>query len=129
MSEARILIKLPAVDLDGHGAIDDGVHIHHCAKLPSRDLKSLGEQRLDYFEVEALCVDGIGSTIEGGPTSTSDVPEQGELRDDQHLSFDVGDRQGHLAFIVGEDSKTGDFVGGVLHVLRLVFARGAEVDE
>jgi len=88
----QILIKLPAVDLDGYRALDDGIDEHHRAERAGLDGQAFGSQCLDDLQVQTLRVLGIGCAVERRPSSTTNVAEERELRDHQDRATDVGHR-------------------------------------
>lgn len=85
----QILIKLPAVDLDGDRALDNGIDEHHRAERAGLDGQAFGSQCLDDLQVQALRVLGIGSSFERRPSSTTNIAEERELRDHQDRATDV----------------------------------------
>ncbi len=129
MPQARILIKLPAVDLDGDGTVDDRAHVHHGTKTTRFDVQTPGAQCTNELQVQALRVGRVRGSVERRPPATTDVTKQGELRNDQDLAPNIDHRRRHLALIVREDAEPGDLIGDVFDILVAVLSRGTEVDE
>ena len=48
---------------------------------------------------------------EAGTSAGARVAVQSELRDHEHRATDVGEREIHLAGVIGEDAEPGDLVG------------------
>ena len=121
--------QLLRVEEDGHRAIVEEFDLHVLLEASGFAGESGGADLADEMFVERASDVRRSRRIERWALSAADVPEESKLRDGEHAAPDIRNAEVHLARVIIENTKPGDFFGEVVGVGFGVRRRHAEEHE
>src|SRR5277367_1485835 len=108
--------RLLRIQQDRHRAFVHQFDPHHLLKAPSLAAQASGADLFDKILIELARHLRSSRAIERRPLPPTHIAIKSELRNDQHRSHNLGDRQIHLAAGILKNTQANDLLGKIIRV-------------